>query len=156
MRGRDIIREAKTVIASRTDSTRQSKKHFVIANGVKQSTCKLGTRLLRPVVLAMTIGVLVLLNFISIFNTTTALELANITPARGSIYGGQEVRIYGEFTPTMGVKQISAGYDHTCALDSTGQAYCWGNNSYGKLGNNSYGNSSVPVAVNTSGVLNGK
>lgn len=52
--------------------------------------------------------------------------------------------------------EISAGATHACALDSTGVAYCWGQNSSGELGNNSTTQSLVPVAVNTSGVLAGK
>ena len=53
--------------------------------------------------------------------------------------------------------QISAGFDHTCALDSAGAAYCWGNNREGQLGAGSAGGySDVPVAVNTSGALAGK
>jgi alpha-tubulin suppressor-like RCC1 family protein len=51
--------------------------------------------------------------------------------------------------------QITAGNDLTCALDSTGLAYCWGDNPRGQLGNNSTTNSPVPVAVTTSGVLSG-
>ncbi len=51
--------------------------------------------------------------------------------------------------------QVTAGNDLTCALDSTGLAYCWGDNLRGQLGNNSAANSSVPVAVTTSGVLSG-
>jgi alpha-tubulin suppressor-like RCC1 family protein len=31
--------------------------------------------------------------------------------------------------------QIDAGYDHTCAVTVTGQAYCWGNGAHGTLGN---------------------
>src|SRR4051794_29975645 len=30
--------------------------------------------------------------------------------------------------------QISAGYDHTCGLRSTGRLYCWGSDSKGQLG----------------------
>jgi prepilin-type N-terminal cleavage/methylation domain-containing protein len=54
------------------------------------------------------------------------------------------------------IKSISAGYYHTCAIASDDQAYCWGYNAYGALGNNSTTDSSVPVAVNTSGVLSSK
>jgi alpha-tubulin suppressor-like RCC1 family protein len=52
--------------------------------------------------------------------------------------------------------QIVAGGSSTCALDSTGVAYCWGLNSSGQLGNNGTTQSLVPVAVSTSGVLAGK
>jgi alpha-tubulin suppressor-like RCC1 family protein len=53
-------------------------------------------------------------------------------------------------------KDVSAGYRHTCAIVADNKAYCWGYNSDGQLGNNSTTNSSVPVAVYTSGVLGGK
>ena len=51
--------------------------------------------------------------------------------------------------------QITAGYGHTCAVGSTGAAYCWGANGNGQLGNSSTTQSLVPVAVTTSGVLSG-
>ena len=53
---------------------------------------------------------------------------------------------------------VANSYDdgYTCAIASDDLAYCWGYNSYGQLGNNSTANSSVPVAVTTSGVLSGK
>ena len=50
--------------------------------------------------------------------------------------------------------QISAGYEHACALDSAGAAYCWGYNGNGGLGNNSTTQS--PVAVVAAGALSGK
>ena len=54
------------------------------------------------------------------------------------------------------VTQIDAGHYNTCATAS-GLAYCWGENDYGQLGNNTMPNdSNVPVAVSTAGVLAGK
>jgi len=45
-----------------------------------------------------------------------------------------------------GVTTISAGGLHTCALKD-GAAWCWGDNLYGQLGNNSTTDSTAPVAV---------
>ena len=42
---------------------------------------------------------------------------------------------------------IAAGYYHTCALTNEGKAYCWGQGSSGRLGNNSTTDSRIPVAV---------
>jgi len=51
---------------------------------------------------------------------------------------------------------ISAGGEHVCALDTSGVAYCWGENESGDLGDGATADSDVPVAIDTSGVLNGK
>jgi len=48
---------------------------------------------------------------------------------------------------------IYTEYQHTCALDSSGQAYCWGYNFYGQLGDNSTTTRKTPVAVQQSGGL---
>lgn len=53
-------------------------------------------------------------------------------------------------TPTkdvlVGVKQISAGGNHTCALMSSGGVRCWGSNNYGELGDGSrFGGRSTPT-----------
>jgi alpha-tubulin suppressor-like RCC1 family protein len=45
------------------------------------------------------------------------------------------------------VKAISPGYQHTCAVTTKGKVWCWGDNSYGQLGDNTTTNSSKPVAV---------
>ena len=54
------------------------------------------------------------------------------------------------------ITAIDGGDAHTLALTSDGMAYSWGYGADGRLGNNSTSSSSVPVAVNTSGVLSGK
>lgn len=47
---------------------------------------------------------------------------------------------------------IAPGGAHTCALTSTGQAYCWGHNLYGELGDGTQVPKSRPVAV-SGGIL---
>jgi len=54
------------------------------------------------------------------------------------------------------ITRVAAGGSHSIALASDGTVYTWGRNNYGQLGNENNTNSSVPVAVNTSGVLSGK
>lgn len=46
-------------------------------------------------------------------------------------------------------KSSAAGAQHSCALTSTGKAYCWGSNAFGQLGNSSSGISAIPTEVNT-------
>jgi len=52
--------------------------------------------------------------------------------------------------------QITAGGQDTCVLDRAGAAYCWGENTHGQLGDGSTTDSTVPVAVSTTGGLFGK
>ena len=54
------------------------------------------------------------------------------------------------------VTAITAGDEDSMVLTSDGLAFSWGNNSYGQLGNGLTSISTVPVAVQTSGILAGK
>ncbi|HYJ78905.1 MAG TPA: hypothetical protein VEW03_04865, partial [Longimicrobiaceae bacterium] len=47
---------------------------------------------------------------------------------------------------------VTTEYNHSCGLTSGGQAYCWGYNFYGQLGDNSTTNRKTPVAVSQGGV----
>jgi len=87
----------------------------------------------------------------------TALSITTVTPNHGPISGGTNIVLAGDFNiPEPRVTFIASGAYHTCAIDTYGQVYCWGNNGNGQLGNNSYTSTPVAVAIDTSGVLNGK
>lgn len=49
--------------------------------------------------------------------------------------------------PDIRFAKISSGYNISCALTTTGNAYCWGRNDYGQLGNGTTSAASAPVAV---------
>jgi alpha-tubulin suppressor-like RCC1 family protein len=53
-------------------------------------------------------------------------------------------------TPTTGVKQISAGANHNCAIKNRdGSLWCWGNNSNGQLGNGTTNTATSPSRSNS-------
>jgi alpha-tubulin suppressor-like RCC1 family protein len=48
---------------------------------------------------------------------------------------------------SSGVAALACGGDHTCAITTAGALECWGDNSFGELGNNSYTGTTMPIAV---------
>jgi alpha-tubulin suppressor-like RCC1 family protein/phosphatidylethanolamine-binding protein (PEBP) family uncharacterized protein len=48
---------------------------------------------------------------------------------------------------TSTVTKIATGYGHTCAISVDGGAKCWGRNTTGSLGNNTFADSDTPVNV---------
>ena len=70
------------------------------------------------------------------------------------------LRVSGRNLPTQEIdlriqvnqrwRSVSAGLDHSCALDVDGIAYCWGSNFYGELGTGSYTGRTRPTLVATS------
>lgn len=45
---------------------------------------------------------------------------------------------------------ITSGNDHTCILDNEGIVKCWGNNSWGEMGNDGYSRSNSPIQIENS------
>ncbi len=50
-----------------------------------------------------------------------------------------------------GFTRLYAGEFHTCGLTSTGDAWCWGRNTSGQLGDGTLASAAAPVAVNNPG-----
>jgi CSLREA domain-containing protein len=53
----------------------------------------------------------------------------------------------GMYMPLTGVRDISAGYLHTCAVTASGAVKCWGQNHYGELGDGTTVDRGIPVSV---------
>jgi len=51
--------------------------------------------------------------------------------------------------PPLAFVSISAGANHTCGVTNRGGAMCWGDNSTGALGNETFSDSAVPVEVSS-------
>ncbi|AKU90994.1 Ig-like domain-containing protein [Vulgatibacter incomptus] len=79
---------------------------------------------------------------------TTYCWGANYSGQLGSSASGSQTYSPNLVTPPSGVTfvAITGGSSHTCALDSTGVAWCWGENGNGQLGRPG-GSASSPVRV---------
>lgn len=68
----------------------------------------------------------------------------------GSTAGGTSfvtVSLTNSAASLMILKSLSAGLNHTCAVDDTNQTYCWGAGTSGRLGPNVFTDSLTPVLV---------
>ncbi|MFV0254256.1 MAG: hypothetical protein ACK5H2_13095 [Beutenbergiaceae bacterium] len=79
-------------------------------------------------------------------------ELGNGTSG-GTVHSSEPVAVTGGALAGVTVTGIAAGYYHAAAIDEDGNAYTWGRNSTGQLGNGTTAHSSVPVLVDLSGSL---
>jgi hypothetical protein len=126
---------------------------------IKDITNKNKQKYLTPIAM---LSLLVLSIFLQSLTTLTkqasATDGLSISTNKGSILGNETIDITSEANLFEGktISQISAGSDHSLALDSEGQIYAWGSNYYGQLGNGDTTSSNTPVKVDTSGVLAGK
>lgn len=59
----------------------------------------------------------------------------------------QVLGVGGAGTTLNNIIQIQVGYNHSCALNSSGNVFCWGSGSNGKLGNADTQQKLIPVRV---------
>ncbi|HWV37017.1 MAG TPA: Ig-like domain-containing protein [Vulgatibacter sp.] len=69
--------------------------------------------------------------------------VATISAEVEGVVGQAQVEVYA---PPAGGR-MSLGFSHSCYLDDSGAAWCWGANDDGQLGNGSFTESASPVAV---------
>ena len=75
--------------------------------------------------------------------------------ADGSAYCNLQSANFAPVTSANTVTAIAVGESHSCLL-AGGQAYCWGSNSRGQLGNGTTTPSTQPAPINVTGALSGR
>lgn len=74
--------------------------------------------------------------------TAVGVGQATITAAAGQVTGSAALTVLGGTFAA-----VSAGGEHSCALDITGRAYCWGRGAQGQLGTGATETQLTPVPV---------
>ena len=77
--------------------------------------------------------------------TTSPTNFTVLATYKGA--DGQAVYTIEVGGQVLKVKQIAAGYDHTCALTEAGGVKCWGGNAFGQLGDGSMIQRNTPMNV---------
>ena len=75
--------------------------------------------------------------------TTTTAGVGTVSAMAGGVLITQTQQV----TANVAFTQLAAGRGHTCGLDFTGAAYCWGSNMRGQLGDGGKTDATNPVAV---------
>src|SRR5439155_995582 len=75
--------------------------------------------------------------------TAVGTGTATITATAGRTSGVASLTV----PPPLALTAVTVGAVHTCALEASGAAYCWGWNAYGQLGDGSTTARSTPVPV---------
>lgn len=83
-----------------------------------------------------------------------ASAITDVSPDAVHTAGGHTVTLSG--TNFGSIAQVASNFQHSLAVTESGTVYAWGSGAQGKLGNGGTADSSVPVAVNASGVMSGK
>jgi len=86
---------------------------------------------------------------------TCALEETGVMKCWGENSSGQlgDGTLISRSTPDEvfglggAVSMLSAGYAHSCAVDTSGALKCWGNNQYGQLGDGTIISKNIPIEV---------
>ena len=81
--------------------------------------------------------------------TMTAGTLSNTSnlTVKGGTADGSGILTFSDGTHLANIKTISAGAYHTCAVSNAGNAYCWGSDGNGRLGDGGTTEKSVPQRV---------
>lgn len=80
--------------------------------------------------------------------------ITGVSPSTVHTSGGDTITLSG--TNFGSIAQVASNFQHSLVVTESGTVYAWGSGAQGKLGNGDTADSSVPVAVDASGVMSGK